>query len=112
MSPPDSDSKPMYIHTIWGRRPMSKWKRLLALLIPEAKAKLLNLVKKHNLHHMDCSNDELRLTVPLDNKTPPRALVDLAAKMEVEGMDKDWEFVAYILTDTPDELGASMPVID
>ncbi|KAF4477186.1 hypothetical protein FAGAP_12466 [Fusarium agapanthi] len=103
MSQPDSATKPMHIHTIWGRRPMSKVQRLVALLIPWAETKLLNFVRKYELHHRDFWDDGLRLTVPLGNKTPLKALADLAALMEIEGLDKDWEFVAYALTDTPDE---------
>ncbi|KAF5239341.1 hypothetical protein FANTH_10000 [Fusarium anthophilum] len=94
MSQPDSPTKSMYLHTIWGRRPMNTMQRLLALLIPWAETKLLNFIKKYEIHYRDFWDDGLRLTVPLGNKTPLRALADLATLMEVEGLDKDWEFVS------------------
>ncbi|PNP76604.1 hypothetical protein FNYG_10023 [Fusarium nygamai] len=98
---------------MWDRRPMSRMKRLFALLIPIAETKLLIFIKKHKLHHhMDFWDDGFRLTVPLDNKTPQKALVDLAAQMEIGGLDKYYEFVAYVLTDTPDEFDPVMYIID
>ncbi|KAF5658766.1 hypothetical protein FCIRC_12738 [Fusarium circinatum] len=103
MSQPDSPAKPMYLHTTWGRRPMNTMQRLLALLIPWAETKLLNFIKKYEVRYRDFWDDGLRLTVPLGNKTPLRALADLATLMEIEGLDKDWEFVSYVLTGTPDE---------
>jgi hypothetical protein len=50
---------------------------------------------------MDHWDNKLRLTVPLGNKIPEKALADLGALMEIEGLDKYWEFVTRVLTDDP-----------
>ncbi|KAF5576356.1 hypothetical protein FPANT_10966 [Fusarium pseudoanthophilum] len=102
-----------HIHTTWDRRPMSKMKSLFALFIPIAETKLLMFIKKHKLHHhMDFWDDGFRLTIPLDNKAPQKALANLAAEMELGGLDKHYEFVAYVPTDTPDEFDRGVCIID
>ncbi|KAK7574738.1 hypothetical protein V3481_016711 [Fusarium oxysporum f. sp. vasinfectum] len=75
--------------------------KLVGLFIPKADIKLFKFVVKHKLYHMDYWDDKLRLTVPLGNKIPEKALADLGALMEIEGLDKYWEFVTQVLTDDP-----------
>jgi hypothetical protein len=92
---------------------MSKMKRLFALFIPIAETKLLIFIRKNKLHHhMDFWDDGFRLTIPLDNKTPQKALADLAAQMEIGGLDKYYEFVAYVLTNDPHEFDRGVCMID
>ncbi|SCO42528.1 uncharacterized protein FFNC_08571 [Fusarium fujikuroi] len=103
MSQRVSTTRLMHIHTIWDRRRVSKMQRLLAPFIPSAEDKLHDFVEEHKLYHWRSWDDGLRLTIPLDNKTPHKALVDLATLMEIGGLDKDWEFLTYMFTDDPDE---------
>ncbi|KAF5697529.1 hypothetical protein FMUND_15386 [Fusarium mundagurra] len=110
MSQTDSATKPMHIHTIWGRRPMSKLKRLVALFVPMAEIQLLEFISKHKLCHTGFWDDGFRLTIPLDNKTPQKALADLAALMEIGELHKYYEFVAYVLTDNPDEFDPDVAI--
>ncbi|KAI3576029.1 hypothetical protein IWW34DRAFT_791340 [Fusarium oxysporum f. sp. albedinis] len=101
MSQPTSVSKPTHTHTIWRQRPLNKMQRLVGVFIPKADIKLFKFVVKHKLYHMHYWDDELRLTVPLGNKIPEKALADLGALMAIERLDKYWEFVTRVLTEDP-----------
>ncbi|KAF5534573.1 hypothetical protein FNAPI_12311 [Fusarium napiforme] len=94
MSKPPT-AKLTHIHTIWDRRPMSRIKRLIAVFVPMAEIQLDDFIEKHKLRHIGVWHDGLRLTIPLDNKTPQKALADLAALMEIGELDKYYEFVAW-----------------
>ncbi|KAI1047636.1 hypothetical protein LB505_012629 [Fusarium chuoi] len=112
MSQRVSATRPMHIHTIWDRRPGSKMQRLLALFTPSAEDKLHDFVEERKLYHWRSWDDGLRLTIPLDNKTPHKAIGDLAILMEIGGLDKDWEFLTYMLTDDPDEFDPVVRIMD
>nr|RBQ90725.1 hypothetical protein FVER53263_21097 [Fusarium verticillioides] len=111
MSQPPT-AKSTHIHTIWGRRPMSRIKNLIALFVPMAEFQLQEFIEKHKLRHIGVWDDGLRLTIPLDNKTPQKALTDLTALMEIGRLDKYYEFVAYVLTNDPEEFNRGVCIID
>ncbi|EWG54072.1 hypothetical protein FVEG_12370 [Fusarium verticillioides 7600] len=101
MSQPPT-AKSTHIHTIWGRRPMSTIKNRIALFVPMAEFQLQEFIEKHKLRHIGVWDDGLRLTIPLDNKTPQKALADLTALMEIGRLDKYYEFVAKA-TENPEK---------
>ncbi|KAI1035638.1 hypothetical protein LB504_006122 [Fusarium proliferatum] len=112
MSQRASTTRPTYIHTTWDRRPVSKMKIVLALFTPSAEDKLHDFIEEHKLYHWRSWDDGLRLTIPLDNKNPHKALVDLAILMEIGELDKDWVFFTYMLTDDPDEFDPVVRIMD
>ncbi|CZR37802.1 uncharacterized protein FPRO_07007 [Fusarium proliferatum ET1] len=83
MSQRVSATRPMHIHTIWDRRPVSKMQRLLTLFIPSAEDKLRDFVEEYKLYHWRSWDDGLRLTIPLYMKTPHKTIADLAILMEI-----------------------------
>ncbi|CVK85765.1 uncharacterized protein FMAN_06697 [Fusarium mangiferae] len=103
MSEPTSITGPTHTHTIWRKREkkLSMTQKLVSRVTTSPEEKLKKFIMKHEIYWSNQWDNKLRLTVPLDGKSPEETLANIGALMQDEGINQYWEYVTQVHTDDP-----------